>query len=58
MTLRFNATIEIYNGNPYILVNATRATQLKTNWRKPMPVLVQINGKPGRFMARDWKDGK
>jgi hypothetical protein len=44
--LRFNATMGIYNGNPYVLVNALRATRLKPEWRKPMPVLVQINGEP------------
>ncbi len=44
--LRFEATIEIYNGNPYVLVDADKAEQLKPNWKKPMPVLVQINKMP------------
>jgi len=44
--LRFNATMDIYNGNPYVLMSASRAAELKPGWRKPMPVLVQINGKP------------
>lgn len=42
----FNSKIEIYNGNPYVPVSAGRAAQLQKNWRKPMPILVQINGQP------------
>src|SRR5580765_7648391 len=44
--LRFRSTIKISNGNPYVLVSAARAKTLKSGWRKPMPVLVRINGKP------------
>lgn len=44
--MKFSAVIEIYNGNPYILVDNERATNLQKDWRKPMPVLVQINGQP------------
>lgn len=40
------ATIEIYNGNPYVLVSRARAKKLKDGWRRSLPVLVQINGKP------------
>jgi hypothetical protein len=32
--------------NPYILVSKARAEALKKDWRRPMPVLVQLNGKP------------
>jgi len=32
--------------NPYVLVSAKRARALKQGWRRPMPVLVQIDGKP------------
>lgn len=46
MSLHFRATIEIYNGNPYVLVSPQRAQALHENWRKPMPVTVQINGQP------------
>jgi hypothetical protein len=46
MSLRFTATIKIYNGNPYVLVSESRAAALQTGWKKPMPVLVQINGQP------------
>lgn len=44
--MKFTAKIEIYNGNPYVLINAKRAASLQKEWRKPMPVLVQINGEP------------
>jgi hypothetical protein len=42
------AVIEIRNGNPYILVSAVRANSIKPGWRKPIPVLVRVNGKPDR----------
>lgn len=44
--LRFTAIIQIRDGNPYVLVNAARARAIKAGWRKPLPVLVQINGQP------------
>ena len=40
------ATIQINGVNPYVLVDAERAAKLQAGWRKPMPVLVQINGQP------------
>jgi hypothetical protein len=45
-SLHFQSTIEIYEANPYVLVNAEQAQELHPDWRKPMPVCVQINGKP------------
>jgi hypothetical protein len=45
-TLRFVSIIKIRDGNPYIYVNAARARAVKPGWRKPLPVLVRINGKP------------
>jgi hypothetical protein len=45
-TLRFKAVMKIHGINPFVSVSATRASQLKPGWRKPMPVLVRINGKP------------
>ncbi len=42
----FTATINKRGINPYVLVSADVATQLKENWRKPLPVLVQVNNKP------------
>lgn len=44
--LRFEAAIDIYNGNPFVPVSREQAAQLRAGWRKPMPVLVQINGLP------------
>jgi hypothetical protein len=36
--------IEIVGVNPYVVVDAENATALRPEWRKPMPVLVKING--------------
>ena len=44
--LCFKSKIQIYNGNPFVLVNRERARALKSDWRRPIPVLVQINGLP------------
>lgn len=44
--LHFSAIIKIRDGNPYVLVSQARATSLKSGWRKPLPVLVQVNGRP------------
>ena len=45
-SLRFRSVIEINNINPYVLVSAMRATQIRKNWRKPLPVRVRVNGRP------------
>ena len=42
----FTATIKKRGINPYVLVSAELAAQLKENWRKPLPVLVRVNNKP------------
>src|SRR5688572_16157842 len=42
----FKAKIELRGINPYVLVSPARAARLKANWKKPMPVLVQVNGQP------------
>lgn len=42
----FTAAIKIRGINPFILVSAVRANAIKPGWRKPLPVLVRINGKP------------
>lgn len=47
MTTGFSAIIKIRGVNPFILVSASRAKAVKPGWRKPLPVLVRINGKPG-----------
>ena len=44
--LRFTSLIKIRDGNPYILVTATQARSIKPGWRKPLPVLVRVDGKP------------
>lgn len=46
MTLRFNDIIKLNNINPYVSVSAAHAAKLKANWRRPLPVLVRINGQP------------
>lgn len=45
-SILFTETIKKRGINPYVLVSAQIATQLKENWRKPLPVLVQVNNKP------------
>ena len=45
-SVRFRGRIEINGINPYVLVDADRARQIKPDWRKPLPVRVQINGQP------------
>jgi hypothetical protein len=46
MSLHFTAKIEIRGINPYVLVTKDQAALLKPGWRKPLPVLVQVEGKP------------
>jgi hypothetical protein len=50
--MRFLAEMKIFEGNPYVLVSAARARRLRPAWRKPLPVLVRINGKPE---AKPWR---
>lgn len=44
--LRFTSVMKIRDGNPYIPVSTARAKAIKPQWRKPLPVLLRINGKP------------
>ena len=44
--MRFRAVIEIRDGNPYVLLSKERASALRAGWKRPLPVLVQVNGKP------------
>lgn len=44
--IEFQATIALRGINPYILVSAEQAAELAPGWRRPMPVLVQLNGRP------------
>ncbi len=45
--LRIERRMEIVGVNPYVRVTAEEAALLQPGWRSPMPVLVQVNGKPG-----------
>jgi hypothetical protein len=44
--ITFQATIEIQGINPYVLVTKGRVQQIKADWKRPLPVLVQVNGQP------------
>lgn len=44
--MNFKAEIKLNGINPYVLVSASRAQRIQAGWKKPMPVLVQVNGKP------------
>ena len=44
--MRFKATIKVHGLNPYVRVSAAQTKRLKPGWKKPLPVLVRINGKP------------
>jgi hypothetical protein len=47
-SITFTSVIKIRGVNPFILVSASRANTIKPAWRKPLPVLVRINGEPAR----------
>ena len=51
VVLRFTSVIKIRSPNPYILITLAQAKSVKPGWRKPLPVLVRINGKP----AEPWR---
>jgi hypothetical protein len=42
----FTAFIEIVGVNPFVHVTGARARRIKPHWRRPLPVLVRINGEP------------
>ena len=44
--MKFSAKIELRGINPYVLVSAAQAQRIKPDWKKPLPVLVQVNGQP------------
>ena len=44
--LKFSAVVKIRSVNPYVLVSARRTAQIKSSWRRPLPVLVRVNGHP------------
>jgi hypothetical protein len=45
-TISFRAKIEILGINPFVYVGAKRAEAIHRGWRKPLPVMVRVNGKP------------
>jgi hypothetical protein len=51
MSICFDAVIEIRGVNPFVSVRSSQANALKTGWRKPLPVLVRINGQ----QATPWR---
>ncbi len=44
MPLCLDTVIEIRGVNPFVGVSGSQANALKAGWRKPLPVLVRING--------------
>lgn len=44
--MQFRAKIERRGINPFVMVSAARARRIKPGWKKPLPVLVQVNGQP------------
>lgn len=44
--IEFKATIELRGYNPYIAVSPEQAAAIAPGWRRPIPVLVQLNGGP------------
>jgi hypothetical protein len=51
MPTAFSAIIKIRGVNPFIHVSAARANAIKAGWRKPLPILLRINGKT----AKAWR---
>jgi hypothetical protein len=51
MTTRFSSVINIRGVNPFIIVSASQANAIKTGWRKALPILLRVNGKP----AKPWR---
>jgi len=44
--MKFKSKILIRDGNPYIYISPKRALEIKPLWKRPLPVLVQINNQP------------
>jgi hypothetical protein len=44
--MKFRTKIERKGINPYVMVSAARAREIRPDWKKPLPVLVQVNGQP------------
>jgi hypothetical protein len=47
-TLRIRERVEIIGVNPHVMVSAREASQLKRNWRGPIPVRFRVKGRSTR----------
>jgi hypothetical protein len=45
-SLHFESTIELRGVNPYVLITRDQAALIRPGWKRPLPVLVRIDGKP------------
>jgi hypothetical protein len=50
-SVTFSAPIEITGINPYVLVSPLDASTLRSGWRRPLPVLVRLNGE----IEKSWR---
>lgn len=50
-SLTLRRSVRIRGINPYVMVSGQQAAKLKPGWRKPLPVLVRINGKPEKAIS-------
>lgn len=44
--MKFTGQIELRGINPYVMVSEARAQQIRPDWKRPIPVMVQVNGQP------------
>ena len=44
--MKFTTRIELRGINPYVMVSDAQAQQIRPDWKRPIPVTVQVNGQP------------
>lgn len=44
--VQLRAKIEINKVNPYVAIGEEAMTRIRAGWRKPLPVIIRINGLP------------
>lgn len=44
--MKFTTRIELRGINPYVMVSEAQAQQIRPDWKRPIPVTVQVNGQP------------
>ena len=44
--MKFTVRIELRGINPYVMVSEAQAQQIRPDWKRPIPVTVQVNGQP------------